>query len=84
MPPEDLGKQVNVVIMTLTHERYYIFPISASLIFSVFVNFYQRKIYKLEIKRLAEVRKILMHGITSKEMKPLEKHYPSDYDIEKS
>lgn len=84
MPPEDLGKQVTIVMVMLANERYYFFPLVVLLLFSVSINFYQRKVYKLEIKRLAEVRKALMHGLSSKEMRPLEKHYSSEYDIEET
>ncbi len=84
LPPEELGKQVNSLMVILTRDWYYFFPLSISLMFSVSVNIYQRKIYRVEIKRLAEVRKLLIHGLTSKDMKTLEKHYPSDYDIDKT
>jgi hypothetical protein len=53
LPPEQLGKQVETAMNMFTHERFYFVPLLGSLVFSIGINFYQRKIYKLEIKRLA-------------------------------
>jgi len=82
LPAENVNEHIKSVINLFTTEKYYIIPLSITLVVSVTVNIYQKKIYQTEIKRLSEIRKFLMHGLENKTLKVLEEHHPSDYKID--
>ncbi len=50
------------------------------LSFSVYINFYQKKTYREEIKRHVELRRSLIHGKESGELHELSDHMSSKYD----
>ena len=56
---------------------FYFLPLCVALSFSVFVNFYQKKVYKAHINELIETRNRLIHGLKTGELQALKKHNSS-------
>lgn len=85
LPPENINTCLLGIGRFAISEQYYLFPLGAALIICAAGNVIQYKVYKAEIKRLTEHRKLLIHGIKSGELKTLAKHSSSrfDFDIDK-
>lgn len=64
----------------LANEKFYIFPLGASLAFSLATNWIQHKVYREHINDLTEHRKLLVHGLQSGKLKPLKDHNSSGYE----
>ncbi len=62
-------------------EGFYIWPLTSALVISLVANFLQAKVYRSHIQDLSEHRKILVHGLESGELKTLENHNSSNFDI---
>ncbi len=77
-----IGVVFDISSRFLSSEKYYIVPLSGTLIFSVSINILQRKVYRSDIKRLKEVRSILMHGLKSEELVHLKEHTSCDLSID--
>jgi len=61
----------------LKNEKFFIFPMSVALGFSIWGNIQQKIVYQREIKRLVNHRKNLVHGLETEELKPLKDHTSS-------
>ena len=82
LPPQDLSNIVRDLLSFLTRERFYLVPTGGALAVVVTACFIQRRAYRREIKRLADERSMLMHGLKTGELKPLAEHNSSGFDIE--
>lgn len=82
LPPEAIQRGFGFLGDFLSSERYYIFPLGGALSFSVFVNFYQARIYRSHINDLTDHRKVLVHGLDSGLLQPLRRHSTTSFDIE--
>lgn len=80
LPPEDINAHVTALLRFFTAEKYYFFPLCGLLSFSVYINFYQRRSYREEIKRHVELRRLLIHGKERGELQELPDHISSKYD----
>ena len=65
----------------IVSESFYLLPLTSALIVSVFANFIQARVYRSHIQDLSEHRKNLVHGLNSGDLKTLEEHHSSDFDI---
>jgi hypothetical protein len=81
LPPETLGNLVGTILKILESDKYSLFLLSGTLFVSLIGNFIQRYVYKAEIRRLTHQRKRLIHGLENGSLKALEKHNPSEFDI---
>lgn len=81
LSPDQLNGHLLFMSNILRHEKYYIFPLSTALAFSIVVICVQHRILKKEISRLTEERSQLMHGILSGKLKPIENHQSSEFDL---
>lgn len=81
LPPTVLEGFLGSIGNFLVSESFYWLPLTSALTISVFANFIQAKVYRSHIQDLSEHRKYLVHGLESGELKPLEKHHSSDFDI---
>jgi hypothetical protein len=61
-------------------DYFYVIPLGGALAISVAANFYQAKVYKGHIQALVEVRRELIHGIKSGDLKELKRHTTSGID----
>lgn len=82
-PSPDTGKICLEIISLMKTDRFYIFPLGTFLAISFVVNIAQKIVYTAEIKRLTEQRSKLIHGTESGELKPLDDHTPSGFDLNK-
>jgi hypothetical protein len=80
LPAQDINTHVTTLLNFFTNERYYFFPMGGVLSFSVYINFYQKKTHREEIKRHVELRRALIHGRESGELHELPDHVSSKYD----
>ena len=83
VPREILGEQLSEIIFLVTTPNYICYVLGGCLTFSIFANFLQERIYRRHIKTLTEVRKTLIHGLDSGDLKPLKKHNPSGFDLDR-
>ncbi|WP_277656507.1 hypothetical protein [Seleniivibrio woodruffii] len=67
----------------LSEEKFYVFPLCALIFIMIYWCIRQRNEYKKEIKRLQNIRKELMHGLNSGELKTLSNHNSCDFDFDK-
>ncbi|MBU4277544.1 MAG: hypothetical protein KKC30_12450 [Proteobacteria bacterium] len=65
----------------LYSEKFYLIPLLSVLALAVVMCMYRDKVQKGEIKRLARIRKELIHGLESGEFKPFPEHVSSNYDL---
>jgi hypothetical protein len=80
LPPQDINSHVTTAMNFFTAEKYYFFPMGGVLSFSVYINFFQKKTYRAEIKRHVELRRELIHGLKSGKLHELPDHTSSKYD----
>lgn len=81
MPSEFLEGIFGGVGIFLGSEKFYLFPLSMVLCISVITNVIQARVYKTHIHDLTEQRKYLVHGNQSGELRHLETHRSSRFDI---
>jgi len=81
---ETTGKLIGAILDFLAHRPVHAVAISVS--FGVYAFWAEQRIktFKAEIRRLTEVRRLLMHGLQTQEMKALPVHNPSGYNDEDS
>lgn len=82
LPPENIDNYILEFIGFLKSEKFYLWPFSMAISFSIAANTIQFKVYSREIKRLSSVRSELMHGSDSGDLKKLKDHNPSNFDID--
>ncbi|MCG6551569.1 MAG: hypothetical protein L7F77_04525 [Candidatus Magnetominusculus sp. LBB02] len=81
---DSINEHVRAMIALLASEKFYMIPLFMLLLFSVSINIYQRKIYKLEIKRLTDLRSTIIHGRETGELTTLQEHTSIDFNIEET
>ncbi|MBF0344803.1 MAG: hypothetical protein HQL06_11295 [Nitrospirae bacterium] len=81
-PEGEIGRIMNKIIDIFVKDRFYIFPLLILLSVSMLANGLMYKTYTKEIKRLTEVRKRLIHGIESGNLKQYEDHKSSGFDLD--
>ena len=81
MPADALSPVVGFGIDILSNARTGHLILGAGLLISVFTNWNMYKIYKAEIKRLADERKILIHGLQKGSLSQIENHISCNTDI---
>lgn len=82
LTPEMLDRQMTEAYHLLSREKFYIFPLCATILAISFFCFYRCRMLKEEIKRISEVRSALIHGLEHGTMQHLAKHHPSNYTPE--
>lgn len=82
MPSESLPPIYSKVIDFLIGGDFYFFPLSVLAGFSIIVNVVQYRVYASHIKTLTDHRSVLVHGLESGTLKPLDNHSTSGFDIQ--
>lgn len=65
----------------LSSEKYYFLPMGLALLISLAANIVQAKVYRSHIQELTEHRKMLVHGLTTGDLSPLQNHTTSRFDV---
>ena len=73
-PEDDVGQ---ILKQFFLWQWGYFPPLTAALVFSIWVNFRQKKFYKRELERLAHDRHTLMHGGSATALRSLGTHRSS-------
>lgn len=82
LPADMVGGFIGSLGLFFASEKYYLFPLSFTLIVSLITNSVQARVYRRHIKDLTDHRKVLVHGLESGELKTLDIHESSEFDIE--
>lgn len=81
LPEDSISPLLKILGNFLISEKFYLFPLGATLTVSVITNILQARIYKAHIHDLTEHRKILVHGLQNGTMQPLKNHMSSGFDV---